>query len=95
MIGDLCPHCGQQLPSSGGYLTARELDVLTAWWMTDSVKGAAQMVGVGEQRAKNLLSRARIRNAVSSNGELLALHFGAVRTKATKVMQQNMRRVAV
>jgi dephospho-CoA kinase len=68
-------------------LTARELEVLTHWWMTGSVKKAAQAAGVGEQRAKNMLARARMRSRVHSNDELLAAHMDAVRSLVQERMQ--------
>ena len=89
---DICHSCGQALPRSSEYLTRRELDVLTAWWLTDSVKEAARLVGVGEQRAKNLLAAARFRNRADSNGALLALHFAAVRESALRRVSHNDRR---
>lgn len=85
-----CPTCGHAM-REGKRLTARELDVLASWWMTGSVKAAATLVGVGEQRAKNLLHRARIRNGAASNDELLAQHFAAVRTIVTARMSHNVR----
>lgn len=92
MIGR-CPTCGHAL-LEGGRLTPRELDVLAAWWMVGSVKGAAQQAGVGEQRAKNMLARARIRNGVHSNQALLQMHFVAVRSLVSERMQHNFRRDA-
>jgi hypothetical protein len=83
-----CPTCGHKLVQ-GASITPRELDVLAAWWMLGSVKGAARSVGVGEQRAKNLLSAARIRNHVSTNDELLVAHFAEVRTLVGERMQHN------
>lgn len=89
---EICHSCGQALPRSSQYLTGRELDVLTCWWLTDSVKEAAHLAGVGEQRAKNLLAAARIRNGAGSNARLLALHFAAVRESALKRVSHNIRR---
>lgn len=86
-----CPTCGHKL-REGGRLTPRELDVLAAWWMVGTVKGAAAKVGVAEQRAKNLLARARIRNGVVTNDELLELHFAAVRSLVSDRMQHNFSR---
>jgi hypothetical protein len=91
MTPDLSPHCGQALPGTPSHVTPRELDVLTHWWMTDSVQHAARLAGVGEQRAKNMLRAARIRNQASTNSELLAMHFARVRSHATEIMQQNIR----
>lgn len=88
-MADLCPTCGQSVPR-GGYVTDRELDVLVAWWMTRSVRKAADKVGVGQQRAKNLLLRARNRNGVHSNDALLAAHLDAVRSRVTEVTSHNI-----
>jgi hypothetical protein len=74
---DLCPTCGQVIPV-GDRLTQRELEVLASWWMLGSVKDAAHDVGVGEQRAKNLLRAARIRNRVETNDQLVAQFFSEV-----------------
>lgn len=90
---DRCPTCGHRRPQVGR-LTPRELDVVAAWWMVGSVKGAAEMVQVGQQRAKNMLARARIRNRVASNDELLEMHFAAVRSWAADRMQHNLSRDA-
>jgi DNA-directed RNA polymerase subunit RPC12/RpoP len=84
-----CPTCGHR-SLLAGKITARELDVLAAWWMVGTVKGAAHSVGVGEQRAKNLLAAARIRNKASSNDELLEMHFAAVRSLVSSRMQHNV-----
>ena len=94
MTPALCPHCGQELPNPTAHITPRELDVLTCWWLAESVKSAAEMAGVGEQRAKNMLRAARIRNRVPTNQALLSLHYPAVRTNAPKIMQHNFRREA-
>ena len=84
-----CPTCGQPRPESLRPLTPRELEVLTQWWMTGSVKKAAQAVGVGEQRAKNMLARARMRSRVRTNDELLSAHMDAVRSLVQERMQHN------
>ena len=84
-----CPTCGHRL-NQGGRLTPRELDVLAAWWMVGTVKGAAGRVGIGEQRAKNLLRAARIRNGASTNDDLLEMHFADVRSLVDKLVSQNI-----
>jgi DNA-binding CsgD family transcriptional regulator len=86
---DLCPHCGQVLPRSASYLTPRELELLSYWWMTQNVRRSAVRAGVSEQRAKNMLRAARIRNGVATNYDLLALHFVAVRSAVDARMPQN------
>lgn len=86
-----CPSCGHRL-NQGGRLTPRELDVLAAWWMVGTVKGAAGRVGIGEQRAKNLLRAARIRNGAPTNDDLLEMHFAAVRSLVSERMSHNVER---
>jgi DNA-directed RNA polymerase subunit RPC12/RpoP len=85
-----CPTCGHR-SLLGGRITPRELDVLAAWWMVGTVKGAARTVGLSEQRAKNLLAAARIRNKARSNDELLEMHFSTVRSLMAGRMQHNYR----
>lgn len=91
---DRCPTCGHAL-RSGGRLTPRELDILAAWWMVGTVKEAAHTAQMTEQRAKTLLYRARIRNQVETNDELLEMHFVAVRSHVAEQVSQNMSRGAV
>lgn len=90
MPRDLCPTCGHELADPGHRLTERELDVLAAYWVTDSVKQAAAMCHLGEQRAKNLLYRARIRNAAPNNDTLVSMHYGSVRSRALRNLQHNL-----
>ena len=73
-----CESCGQTLPTEGGTITARELDVLTEWFLTGSVVQAARNAGVGQQRAKNMLRAARIRNGVSNNDQLMGRYYEQV-----------------
>jgi hypothetical protein len=89
-VSELCHACGQEIPEAVGKITERELDVLTGWWITGSVKAAARVAGVGEQRAKNMLARARFRNRATTNAELLAMHFPAVRMRGFARMQHNV-----
>ncbi len=75
-----CPMCGQPVqPGHPVSLTARELAVLSAWWHMGSVKRAALLAGVGEQRAKNLLMRARGRNGAATTVELASMFFDRLR----------------
>lgn len=82
-MNERCPTCGHRR-SDGGRITPRELDILAAWWMAGSVKEAARLAQMTEQRAKTLLYRARIRNRVDSNDELLEMHFATVRSHVTE-----------
>ena len=69
----VCPTCGHVILESAR-ITDRELDVLSAWVALRSVKLAASWVGVGEQRAKNLLAALRRRTRAETNMDL-AVHF--------------------
>jgi hypothetical protein len=44
-----------------GNLSQRELDVVAGWWHEGTVKGAASLLGIAEQTAKNELRTARLR----------------------------------
>lgn len=94
MKPERCPTCGHRR-MEGGRLTPREMDILTSWWLAGSVKEAARLALMTEQRAKTLLYRARIRNGVSTNDELLEMHFVAVRSRVAEQVSQNMSRGAV
>jgi len=91
-VTDYCPTCRQPLPVQKSLPTDRELDVLAAWWMTGSVRQAAEMVGVGEQRAKNLLARCRFRSGVHSNEALLSIHMEALRSRVALGRSHNLQR---
>jgi hypothetical protein len=86
---DLCPTCLQPLPNAPRGLTARELEVVMAWWTTGSVSQAAVQVGVSQQRAKNMLAAARIRNGVKTNDQLLALNLDSIRTAVKELTSHN------
>ena len=86
-----CPTCQRPYPLVDSYrpLTEREIDVLSAWWHYRSVKLAAVLIGVGEQRAKNLLARARQRSGVQTNGELAVMHLRDIRSPELLIAQHN------
>lgn len=46
--------------------TKRELEVIAAWWHTGTVVGAAELLGIRESTAKNLLHTARLRTGQSN-----------------------------
>lgn len=78
-----CPTCQRPWPLEAPQhrpLTERELDVLSAWHHYRSVQLAARLVGVGEQRAKNLLASARRRSGVDTNAQLVVMHLGLLRS---------------
>lgn len=47
-------------------ITDRELEVIAAWWHEGTVVGAAKLLGISEQTAKNLLFTARLRAGTTS-----------------------------
>ena len=73
-----------------GKATERELDVLFAWWQTGSVTAAAKQVGIGQQRAKNLLAACRSRSRVRSNEALLMVHMDALRSRVAQATSHNL-----
>lgn len=52
--------------------TKAELSILAAWWETQSVVKAAQMLGIGEQTAKNQLATVRRKARAESNEAAVA-----------------------
>lgn len=89
-----CPTCLRPWPLEASQfrpLTARELDVLSAWFHYRSVKMAAKLVGLGEQNAKNKLARARQKSGVGSNEDLAAMHLGLLRTPVQLMRSHNVR----
>jgi biotin synthase-related radical SAM superfamily protein len=77
-----CPTCQRPYPLVDTYrpLTDRELDALSAWWHYRSVQLAAKLIGVGEQRAKNLLASVRAKSGASTNLEAATLQLGQLRS---------------
>ena len=70
--------------------TKRELEVIAAWWHTGTVISAADLLGIRESTAKNLLHTARLRTG-QSNTLMLAKTYskdlpsvGVLRRKARK-----------
>lgn len=63
----------------------RELDVLAAWWLTGSVKRAGEVIGVGEQTAKNLLNMARLRFNCPDNQALVVRFWGLLPRAAKRL----------
>ena len=89
---EVCPTCHQPLLPAARGLTPRELEVLIAWWTTGSVVEAARVVGVGRQRAVNMLAAARIRNGAKTNDQLLAQNMDSVRLAVKELTQHNVGR---
>ena len=88
-----CPTCGNQMPDHPGEpLTAAELDALSAWWHTGSIKGAADLLSRAERTVINQLYRARIRDGVHTTLELVQLHIGELRTMSDLLKSHNLSR---
>lgn len=90
-----CPTCGQKLPEPLAirHITDAELDALSAWWWTRSVKGAATLLGLAEQTVKNQLADARRRNQAHKTIELVQVFGGQLRT-LDQIGSHNRRRTA-
>jgi hypothetical protein len=90
-----CPTCQRPWPleaPSTRPLTERELDAVSAWWHFRSVKLAARLIGVKEQRAKNLLASARSRSGVHTNAELVGMYLGDLRSREDLIGSHNVSR---
>ena len=77
--------------SRGAGITARELDVLSAWWLTGSVKAAASLLAMPEQSAKNHLHLARVRSGAASNVLLVQRYLFDLRSLAELRRTQHKR----
>ena len=85
-----CPTCGQLwTPPENRGLTPAELDALSAWWHTGTIKRAADLLSRAERTVINQLYSARIRNNVHTTLELVQLHLGELRTMRELVTQHN------
>jgi DNA-binding CsgD family transcriptional regulator len=87
---NLCPTCGQEVPGErGSALTPAELDALSAWWHTGSIKKAADLLSRSERTVINQLYNARIRDGVHTTLALLQLHIGELRTMGQLLRSHN------
>lgn len=59
---------------TGRPVTDRELEVIAAWWHVGTVKGAAELLSIHEQTAKNLLMTARMRAGATTTLALARMH---------------------
>ena len=89
-----CPTCGQSMPESGGaaVLTAAELEALSAWWHTGTVKRAADLLSRSPRTVVNQLYSARIRNGLHATSELVPLYLGSLRSMRDLVTSHNQSR---
>lgn len=90
-----CLSCGQPIPArEGAPLTPGELDALSAWWHTGTVRKAATVLSRAPRTVVNQLYQARIRNNVHTTLELAQLHMGELRTMRDLVTKHNHSRKA-
>ena len=66
--------------------------MLSAWYHYRSVKLAAVLIGVKEQRAKNLMSSVRSKSGVGSNTEAATMHLASIRSLRALATSHNHRR---
>ena len=86
-----CPTCGQEDTRQGSDLTTAELEALSAWWHTGSVKGAANLLSRAPRTVINQLYSARIRNNVHATVELVPMYLDRLRTKRELLTSHNNR----
>lgn len=73
-------------------LPPSELDALSAWWHTGTIRSAANLLSRSERTVINQLYRARNRNNVHTTLELGQLYLGELRSMSHLVTQHNSRR---
>lgn len=73
-------------------ITARELEVVAAWWHTGTVKDAAALLGIHPQTAKNQLASARMRCGVSTTLALARMHSDGLPSVAVLRRRTRQRR---
>lgn len=89
----VCLSCGQPIPPrEGAPLTSGELDALSAWWHTGSVRKAATLLSRAPRTVVNQLYGARIRNNVHTTLELAQLHMTELRTMRELLTSHNHKR---
>ena len=89
-----CPTCQRPYPLEAPQfrpLTDREIDMLSAWYHYRSVQLAAVLLGVKEQRGKNLLASVRAKTGMPTNIEAATLHLASLRSLRTLATQHNRR----
>ena len=82
---------------NGRSITDRELEVVAAWWHEGTVVGAADLLCIHEQTAKNLLHTARLHAGVSTTLALArkyANELPAVSTLRRRTRDRQQRRAA-
>jgi DNA-binding CsgD family transcriptional regulator len=90
---NVCPSCGQSMSSGeSAPLTPAELDALSAWWHTGTVRKAAALLSRSERTIVNQLYSARIRNKVHTTLELVQLHLASLRSMPDLIESHNISR---
>ena len=91
-----CPTCGQRVPQprADNRLTNRELEILSAWWLLQTIRATARFFDLSEQTVKNHLLNARIRNGVHTSAALASLFMAKLYTMEQLVASHNHQRRA-
>ena len=79
---------------TGRSITNRELDVVAAWWHEGTVVGAAKLLDLHPQTAKNLLHTARLRAGASTTLALARMYSGDLPSVAVLRRRAKMRKAA-
>ena len=80
---------------SGAKLTELELLVLASWWHVGSVVGAAKLLNISEQTAKNVMHTARLRSGAPNTVTMARMYskelpsLTVCRRKARKPAQKH------
>lgn len=89
-MSDYCPTCGRPIDPQPHRLSESELNALSAWWATGSVRAAANLLVLSEQTVKNHLYNARVRHGLHKTTDLVQLYFARLRSKGELVAQHNL-----
>ena len=91
----VCPTCGQPIPQAAVYISERELEILSAWWLLHSTRAVANFFTLSEQTVKNQLYKARKRNGVTTSTALAQMWMGRLISMSTLTAQRNQRSLEV
>lgn len=82
---------------TGRSISPRELEVVAAWWHEGTVVGAANLLGISEQTAKNQLHTARMRAGATTTlalARLYAAELPSATVLRRRVKERSQRRAA-
>jgi hypothetical protein len=92
----VCKECGQVVPDPTAirHITDAELDALSAWWWSRTIRGAARVLGRAEQTIKNQLYDARRHSQCRTTLELAQTFMNQLRTMEQLTSHNRGRRAA-